>query len=439
MRNPRVMPKGHITKKLAESLEWHGKPYDYVDDALPGFHVRVWGPAPNQRAYAIRTRSNGRRQVETLGTVGTVSADDARQRAIEFRGAIKAGRNLKAERQQASAEWTLDDAFTFFSGHYADAKKLSAAYKIDARRLYENQTPRNWRKLKLTEINEKMVLRRFTEITGGTKPIDDKAPGGSQRANSWLALMSRLFTLGIKHNHCTTNPASGIERNETVARERYLSDVEMAALWKHLESHANVQAASLVQVLILTGARKGEASQMRWADIDFNTKIWRKPPSTTKQRKVHHVPLSDEALRVLGKLDTRKQSQWVFPAPGDVSLPRGDGIKSFWRVVRKDCCLPDVRLHDLRHSYAAWQARRGVSLLAIGKHLGHASPQTTMRYAHLAEDTMREQSNALGEALQAFAELAPKSDPITPNDQIPIKPDKKNPGGIVVSVFRMRD
>ena len=203
-----------------------------------------------------------------------------------------------------------------------------APLKADSEAMFEHHTPDRWKTMKLSAFTQPMIVARHKAITNG----ESTRRGGSRRANTWLSLMSRLFTLGMP-DHVQANPVEGIKRNEEVERERFLSEIELTTLWRYLEGHAKTEAAVAVQFILLTGCRPGEAFQAKWTEIDLATGRWVKPATRTKQRKRHVVALTDMALRVLKRLETHKRSEYVFPAPGDASQPRRDQLKAFWRAA----------------------------------------------------------------------------------------------------------
>lgn len=146
--------------------------------------------------------------------------------------------------------------------------------------------------------------------------------------------------------------------------------------------------------MLLTGARRGELLAAQWGDFDLETGAWTKPGSTTKQKTAHRVPLSEAAVRLLADMERRADPgvEWVFPAPRKPG-PRTD-IKEAWEALRAAARIPDVRVHDLRHSFASVLASQGLSLPIIGALLGHATPTTTARYAHLLDDPLRRATEA---------------------------------------------
>ena len=140
---------------------------------------------------------------------------------------------------------------------------------------------------------------------------------------------------------------------------------------------------------MLTGARPSEAMRARWPEFDAEPGFWVKPSAHTKQRRVHKLPLSPVAIELVERLRTNRKGEWVFP--GD---KKGEHLAALWHVwqsVRERAGLgQEARLYDLRHTFASLGAGGGLSLPIIGRLLGHTQPRTTQRYAHLADDPLRE-------------------------------------------------
>ena len=191
-------------------------------------------------------------------------------------------------------------------------------------------------------------------------------------------------------------------------RRRYLSADELVRLSAALANHRDQQAASIVRLLLLTGSRRGEALAARWVDFDFAAGVWNKPGSTTKQKAEHSIPLSAAALQLLTALrDQSDGNEWVFP--GRDSTHRKD-VKDSWATICKAADIKDVRLHDIRHTYASVLASAGHSLPIIGALLGHATPVTTARYAHLFDDPLRqatERASAIIQSVKPLAKVVP--------------------------------
>ena len=214
------------------------------------------------------------------------------------------------------------------------------------------------------------------------------------QANRVVAVLSRMLNLAIKWGWRADNPAKGTERNPEEKRHRYLSSAELDRLTEALAKHWDKQAANIFRLLLLTGARRGEVQSMQWGDLELEVGVWTKPGATTKQRTLHRVPLSAPVRQLLADLEReRGDSEFVFP--GRLGGHRVE-IKAAWRAICKAARIRDLRIHDLRHSYASQLVSAGFSLPTIGALLGHTQPATTHRYAHLADDPLRRATETVG-------------------------------------------
>jgi integrase len=247
----------------------------------------------------------------------------------------------------------------------------------------QTEEKRRIRRLILPKIGN----RKVREITlADMDKIHRNMAAHPYGANRTLSVCSVMFAKSIKWGWRETNPCKGVERYPEPARERYLSQKEIAGLSEVLAAYPNQVVANAVRFLLLTGARRGEVLKMKWADVDLETGVWVKPANTTKSKKPHRVPLSAAAMEVLASME--RTNDFVFPGrKTDRSLC---DLKNVWEKIRQDAGLKDVRLHDLRHSYASILASSGLSLPIIGRLLGHTQPATTARYAHLFDEPLRE-------------------------------------------------
>ena len=215
-------------------------------------------------------------------------------------------------------------------------------------------------------------------------------------ANRSLPIMSVILRQAEIYGYrpVDSNPCPGLRRYRERGRERFLSDDETRRLGAALAAHETVAppAVAVVRLLLLTGCRQGEIRALRWADYREGNLFLR--DSKTGPRTVW---LSSVARSVLDGLP--RTTEWIFPAPtGGGSMPT-ETLYRCWRVVRGAANLPDVRLHDLRHSYASFALRRGESVLTIGRLLGHRDPATTVKYTHIADPLVRASVEAVGAAL----------------------------------------
>ena len=255
----------------------------------------------------------------------------------------------------------------------------------------------HWGKKLVTEITKSDVEKLLAKIAEGrARPHKDKPNNRARklqpskptpvRANRVGEALRKMFNLAVEWEMRADNPASSFYRRIENARERFLTKEEIDRLAKALESDEDQRAAGIIRMCLLTGARVGEVRQSRFEQFNLELGIWIKPAATTKQRKVHRVPISDEVAAIVRErhLVVPKGNPWLFP--GDVPGQPVKEIRRFWINVQRDANLPDVRIHDLRHTFASLLVSGGTSLEMIGKLLGHALAETTTRYAHLSDE-----------------------------------------------------
>ena len=177
--------------------------------------------------------------------------------------------------------------------------------------------------------------------------------------------------------------------------ERYLSEEEAARLYVGLTKSENEMLQYIVPMLILTGARKREVLDARWEDFDIERRQWRIP--VNKSGKVRHVTLSDGAVIVLQSIPRIPAVPWAFANP-KTKKPYVS-IFCSWNTTRTKAGLADVRMHDLRHSFASFLVNAGRSLYEVQKILGHTQIKTTQRYAHLRQDSLVDASNVVSRCI----------------------------------------
>jgi integrase len=208
-----------------------------------------------------------------------------------------------------------------------------------------------------------------------------------------VEVVRKAFNLAIRWGWRSDNPASGVHRNREDKRTRYLSAAEIVRLSAALLAHPERSSAGAIKLLLLTGARRTEVLAARWDMFDLDRGVWVKPSAHTKQRKEHRVPLSEPARQLMLEIRARTPGSYVFPGRKDGPLT---DVKRTWAAVCKAAGIQDCRLHDLRHTYASILASDGSSLLTIGGLLGHSQPQTTARYAHLLDTSLRAATERVG-------------------------------------------
>ncbi|MDR1125420.1 MAG: site-specific integrase [Deltaproteobacteria bacterium] len=219
--------------------------------------------------------------------------------------------------------------------------------------------------------------------------------------NRILAVLKSICALALAHgilpagqSPCAGVPSFKIHRQ----RERYLAPAEAGRLMRALEESTRPEAAAL-RLLLLTGARKSEILKARWENVRLDQRLLTVPLS--KSNKPRHIPLSYEAAAVIRSIRREQGCPWLFPghAPGK---PLSD-IYLFWNELRRRLGLADVRIHDLRHTFASFLVNAGHSLYEAQKLLGHSDPRTTMRYAHLGQASLVAAAQTVSDCLASRA------------------------------------
>jgi integrase len=368
----------------------------FYDFGVKGFGIRI--TSAGARAFILNYRTRlGRERRFTIGSFPDWTVGAARVEATELKRQIDRGGDPLGEIKAGRAAPTVADLCARFEAEHLPRKR-PGTQTVYRQQIAAEILPALGR-LKVATVTFADIDRLHQAITRRGRPC---------RANRVLSLLSGMLNLAIRWGWRTDNPAKGVERNQEHKRRRYLSADELTRLIKALDEYRDQQSADIIRLLLLTGARRGEALQARWEDIDLAATTWRKPGATTKQKTDHQVPMSNAAAQLLAGLRQRvpHDVKWLFPAADgshrrDVARP--------WARICKAADIHGARVHDLRHTYASVLASAGLSLPIIGQLLGHTTPTTTARYAHLFDDPLRAAAERAGAIITgaASAEVVP--------------------------------
>ena len=279
----------------------------------------------------------------------------------------------------------------------------------------------DWGRKLVTEITKADVEKLLTKIAAGRARPSKAKPNNRARklqgpkptpvrANRVGEVLRKMFTLAIGWGMRTDNPASGFRRRIENERERFLTPEEIGRLAKALDAAKDQRAAGIIRLCMLTGARSGEVRQARFEQFNLDLGSWSKPAATTKQRKIHRIPISGDVAAIVRQraLLVPRGNPWLFP--GDTPGQPVKEIRRFWIGIQTEAKLPDVRIHDLRHTFASLLVSGGASLEMIGKLLGHTQMQTTQRYAHLMDSPLRDGVNAVASIFRPRPQLVHDAD-----------------------------
>jgi integrase len=347
---------------------------DYYDTSITGFTLEC--RASGGKTFVLRYFNEyGKQCQRKIGVYGEISFDQAKKVAKRLRSEVVLGGDPAANKAAKKAIPTYDE---LADQHYAYVKTYQKTPANTEAVLRVHIRPK-WGKMRLDEITTQDVAKWLAELRQS-----GKAPATVEKIritfNRSFELALKWGTPGVK-----ANPVRGIPRPKfSNARDRFLSPDDAARLLKATEASRNPQLKNIVGLLLLTGARKNELLQAQWQHVDLQRKVWFIPTSKTGQSR--HVPLSQAAIDMINQLPRWEKCPWLLPNP-KTKKPFTD-IKHPWETARRSAGLPDLHIHDLRHSAASFMINAGIDLFAVGRILGHADHQSTMRYSHLANDTL---------------------------------------------------
>ncbi|MDT0576493.1 site-specific integrase [Croceicoccus sp. F390] len=371
------MPR--ITDKLIRNMPTPLAGYQIERDTLViGFGVRK--TATGHTAFVFNYVCQGRDRRMTIGQYPAWSVVAARLAAGKLRMRVDAGGNPLEEQEVARAEYTLQQLWERYDTSILCKKAQST--QRDMRSL--------WRRLILPKLgNRRLSHIRPSDIEALHSAISENTP---IQANRYIATIRHAFNKAIFWELTSSNPATGIKKNNEAPRQRYLDDLERRRFVSALDARADTPPVLAIHFLLLTGARRGEVLKARWEQMDFVQEAWTKPSAHTKQRRLHRVPLSRAAMDILRRARDLSDSDYVFPGRTGEALVE---IKKAFLSICRDAQITGLRIHDLRHSYASALVSKGASLPIIGGLLGHTQVSTTARYSHLTDQAMRAATNLL--------------------------------------------
>ena len=368
-----------LNDRRVDTLKPRKSAYDVRDRELKGFGVRVL--PSGARRYFVHSQHQGRRVWKIVGDAGSIGAAQARDRARTLLAAI---RNGNAEEAAAppdiSFETVADEVFRRYARNW---KPSTLAVN---RGYYRKQILPWFQGHPITDITARDVRRWFASLHETPVAADRSAPVLS-------VIMRQAEVYGYRPEG--TNPCADIKRYRRKGRERFLSATEMCRLGQVLKRREDDRPllVAIIRLLLLTGCRKGEIVSLKWRD-------YREGRLFLRDSKVgpRTVWLSSAARAILDGLP--RTSVWVFPSPRIDGFLHTVGVGKFWHRVRAEAGLSDVRLHDLRHSYASIALAQGETVLTIGRLLGHRNPATTLKYTHLADTMVRRAVETVGAVLK---------------------------------------
>lgn len=367
------------------------KPHqEFFDSDLKGFYVDVQGSG--RKSFRVRYRIEKKLRIVTIGDAALISSNEARKLALTLLRSAKLGIDSTVLIQKGQGPKV---GIFFVEKYLPYVKSYKRSWASDHSMILNHLVP------KLGELHMGSMSPPDVAVFVELMKSQGYALGTCNRA---LVLLRYGFELALRWKvaDVDSNPVKEIKNLKNDNRiERFLSNEQAASLLIAVKQSESKMLQYIVLFLIYTGARKREVLDAKWQDIDWDKKSWRIPK--TKSGKVRHIPLSKAALDVIINLKSLllggewgvKNTPQNFSEVTDrfifMNTRSGKAYISFfysWDAARIRAGLPDLRVHDLRHSFASFLVNAGRSLYEVQELLGHADIRTTSRYAHLSRERL---------------------------------------------------
>jgi integrase len=355
---------------------------DYFDDQVLGFMLEI--RASGGKTFYQRYRDiYGRERQFKIGSAAALRVSQARRKARSVLAEAAMGSDPQTKRRELRTIPTLSE---FVRNSYLPfAQNAKRSWRTDETVLRLHILP-TLGHLTLDLISDKHVAALLHAMSD-----NGYAVGTTNRV---LILLRFLFNQARKWAvpGCTNNPTIGLKTGAEVCRQRFLTHEEAQRLFIALDADENCFAANAIKLLLLTGARRNEITHAKWEYVDWRQRTLLVP--VAKSGGARLIRLNTSALSLLRSVPQVHGNPYIFPSP--LTGRPCASLHFPWLRIRKRCQLLDVRLHDLRHSFASFLVNRGVSLYIVQGLLGHTHARATQRYAHLTSDTLMDAAEAIG-------------------------------------------
>lgn len=388
------------------------------DDKLRGFGVRV--SSHGRKTYIVRYKWRGKSQTCTIGVHGSPWTPElARTRANEVLRQAERGEDPNQVKRENRTALTVSDLITRWlrDGPISRPTKRAWSWTTDRSRLERHAAPIIGRML-IKEVKRRDIAFMQAEVARGATADKEKRKGkgrvrmrgGPLVAANVVQCVSAMYGWAIDEELVEHNPCLRVKRAKHNRRVRFLSDDESRRLIETLNAmeaagEINEAHLAILRLLLLTGARKSEISDLKWSEIDWERRCIFLPLERSKTGQRDPIRLAAPAVEILRqrmeKIGTSDPK--VFPSQIK-NRGKSTAVDNTWKVVRARARLEDFRMHDLRHNAASVSVNEGVSLYLTGKLLGHRNASTTERYAHVFDDPVHKAAEAVASRILATAQ-----------------------------------
>jgi site-specific recombinase XerD len=381
------VPQVRLTQRFVSKAKCppEARKIDYFDLQLPGFLLEI--RATGGKTYYLRySDKHGAQRQFRIGSATLLTLGQAKIKARDTRTVVELGSDPQGEKAALRNVPRFRDFAT--KTYLPHAMSYKRSWKTDESMLRTHLLPALGQ-LHLDEVTPDHIRALLDELR-----TNGYAPGTISRA---LILLRHMFNLARKWKiaSLTDNPTSGFNAPPDVQRNRFLSRQEADRLIAAIKADENQIAARAILMLLLTGARRNEITHARWDYVDWTERTLLVPMS--KNGKARKISLTSAAMDVLDTMKPVAQNGYIFPSP---ATGRPSPHLFFpWDRIRKRAGLADVRMHDLRHSFASFLINNGASLYRVQRLLGHLNSKSTQRYSHLSAEALAETVQLIDQAL----------------------------------------
>ncbi len=406
-----------LTKKAIDGLGPVSKDTIFWDEDLAHFGLRC--RPSGKRVFVVQFRVGGGRGGKlrrmTLGAYGVMTLDQARAEAKKHLAKASLGEDPARVREEKRSVVTVNQLLETWTREGVVTNRRTGAPRsahniageLGVVEAHIRPLLGKMEVAKLTKADVEKARRAIATGATATTKVGRlrgrvRVVGGEGTATRTIRLLSSILSFAEDRGMIATNPARGVKLTPDRKLNRFLSPVEirrLGAVLRAPQPTAGMETAvKIIELLMLTGARRQEISALKWTEVDFTFSVLRLEASKTGAKI---VPLAGAALARLEAIRGEPDADpvWVFPnARGDGPY---DGVGRAWDRLRAQADLDGVRLHDLRHTFASVGAGQGVGLTLIGGLLGHTQASTTQRYAHLADHPLRQAAEKIADDIAA--------------------------------------
>ena len=372
--------KARLTNSLISKLKPGAREYTVRDTLVPVLGVRVY---PSGGSSYVQFSEGTKR---SLGPAMHLTIQEARTRCL----ALLTDRNSRKDPVPPFRDFTANE----WRDSWIHRSKPATIQWRD--KCLKTQLLPAFGTHRLDRISSAMVHRWFDDYSRS-------APGG---ANHCLKILRQILNHAVSCGHIVSNPARNVRPNRRRRLTRFLSSEELERLHRTLDRHdreasrrlSRRQQIDIIRLLLLTGCRKSEIIRLRREEVSGDR--LHLDDSKTGPRTVF---LNEEALAIIHRRMSGN-SAFLFPSPNDPGRPRS-GELALWYAIRREAGIEDVRLHDLRHTYASYAIMQGTPLPVVSRLLGHSRPTMTMRYAHMGDRETEAAAERIGTVIAGMLDM----------------------------------